>query len=421
MRPWPVLLLLGCGRVGIDDGRTPTFHKDVRPVMEGVCARCHDGSGIAPFPLTTYDEVKAVAPLVASAVADRRMPPWLAGDGCTDYQDDLSLTQDEIDGIVAWADGGTPEGDPADAPQAPAPVGPALPRVDHVLELPIEYTPGEVEDDYRCFVLDWPDPALVTSVTGYTVVPGDDRIVHHVIAYIVPPVYALDYDALDGQDGRAGYECFGGVGGPAPTRSDTEEGTRWLGGWAPGGMGGAFPEGTGIPVEAGSRIVIQVHYHPLPSEPGRADRSRVEVMVDPTVPMSNWALILPFADPLWVDYATMPIPANTNGVSHSVSMEMPEPFVIHSANLHMHTHGRSGRLAVDHTSGAEDCLLDIPRWDFAWQRPYRLQDTVEVAAGDHLELSCTWDNPTNEDLNWGEGTNDEMCLATMYVTSPAGR
>ncbi|MDP6932159.1 MAG: hypothetical protein QGG40_04545 [Myxococcota bacterium] len=35
--------------------------------------------------------------------------------------------------------------------------------------------------------------------------------------------------------------------------------------------------------------------------------------------------------------------------------------------------------------------------------------------GDTITLECTWDNPTDEDVAWGDGTSDEMCLGTMLM------
>ena len=39
-----------------------------------------------------------------------------------------------------------------------------------------------------------------------------------------------------------------------------------------------------------------------------------------------------------------------------------------------------------------------------------------VKKGDTLRVRCTWDNPTDNDVNWGEGTADEMCLGTMLFS-----
>ncbi len=415
LTPLILMSLFGCGGNPEDADSAPTFHKDVRAITESVCMRCHEQGGAGTYPLTTYDEVFAVRELVAASIADGTMPPWLAEDGCADYEDNYSLSDEERDLVLRWIDEGAPEGDEADAPIVTTPPMPSLTRVDHTLQLPEPYIPADADDDYRCFVLDWPDPAVVTSATGFTVVPDNLRVVHHLIAYIVPPEWADDYAAMDGEDGMPGYSCFGGPGGPADASPDAD-GLRWLAGWAPGGVGGDFPVGTGIPVEGGSKIILQMHYHPQPGEVSEPDQSSVQVMVDASIPMDNWSMILPFADEEWIDTDKMRLPASTNDVTHDVLTEVGEGFTVYSGNLHMHTKGKAARLAIEHADGQSSCLVDIKRWDFDWQRPYRLMEPVEVDPGDSISLSCTWDNSTANDVFWGDGTNDEMCLGTMYVT-----
>ena len=41
-----------------------------------------------------------------------------------------------------------------------------------------------------------------------------------------------------------------------------------------------------------------------------------------------------------------------------------------------------------------------------------------MKAGDKVNLSCVFDNPSDQDMTWGEGTDDEMCLAITYESSP---
>ena len=70
-------------------------------------------------------------------------------------------------------------------------------------------------------------------------------------------------------------------------------------------------------------------------------------------------------------------------------------FDIRSGTLHMHTLGRSGSMKVTHADGTESCIVDVPEYDFNWQRSYNLTEPVQVGPGDTIELSCTWDNPTD--------------------------
>ena len=331
MRYGLVLALVACGgqELKTKEASEVTFHKDIRPITEAVCARCHADTQLAPFELNTYADVSSMADLVLDSLESGSMPPFYAADGCDDYEDDFSLSEDEIQLFRDWIAGGVPEGDSTDAPASTTLPDAGLTHVDHVLQLPEPYTPIDAEDDYRCFVLDWPDPAIVQTVSGFNVLPDDTESVHHIIAYVVPPDLAPEFDAMDGADGRPGYACFGGPGGPTE-QTDPEEALRWLAAWAPGGAGGMFPEGTGIPVEAGSRIVLQVHYHPERGNP-QPDQSSVEIALGQAFG-DEWALIQPFTNEDWLDTEAMEIPAQTDGVRHTFRMEMDQGFTIYKGD-----------------------------------------------------------------------------------------
>ena len=96
----------------------PTYSKDVAPILQQTCIRCHSEGGVAPMPLTTYEEVRQFATLIKDRVVRRIMPPYHADAtiGIQDYKNDIRLSKEEINTIVQWVDSGTPEGDPADLP-----------------------------------------------------------------------------------------------------------------------------------------------------------------------------------------------------------------------------------------------------------------------------------------------------------------
>jgi hypothetical protein len=77
----------------------------------------------------------------------------------------------------------------------------------------------------------------------------------------------------------------------------------------------------------------------------------------------------------------------------------------------MHTLGR--RIRVE-TGGT--CLVDVPEWDFNWQQQYQFVEPFTFAAGAPVTLTCTWSNPTDRSVRWGEGTSDEMCINFFYIT-----
>lgn len=394
----------------------PTWHSETRALVESRCGACHVAGGVAPFRLETYDDVAARPDLIRLAVSERRMPPWLAGPGCSEYEHDRSLTDEQLTRFVGWLDAGMPEGDPADY-VAPTPPGGGLSREDLTLTMPVAYTAQSTPDDYRCFMLDWPY-ADARYVTGFRADPGELSVVHHVVAFLVAPGDVADLQALDDADAGEGWTCFGGPGAGIP---------QFLGAWAPGGQGSDFPEGTGLRVEPGSTVVLQIHYN-LSTSAAVPDQTSIALRIDPTV--ERRAYLMPFADPTWVTDGTMTIPAGQSDVVHSFSLD-PTPYLsyitdgafvndtgfdIHSASLHMHTRGTRASFEIKRDGQDDECMLDIPRWDFGWQNAYRFKQPKRFEPGDRLRMECHWDNSDGTaPLNWGEGTGDEMCLGFLYI------
>jgi len=403
--------------------RAPTWHRDVQPIVARSCGGCHVERGIAPFTLATWNDVYARRDLVRAQVESRRMPPWPPGAGCSEYQATRSLPEQDRETLLSWIDQGAVEGNPADARSTSPPTAAGLSRVDRELRMSAPYMPVQAPDEYRCFLLDWPEQER-RFVTGFSAQPGNASIVHHVLAFLATPDRAAQFQALDDADPAPGYKCFGGPGGTANV----------LGGWVPGTQGGDFPAGTGIPVDPGSKVVLQVHYN-LANRLGPFDQTSIELKLDATV--ARPAFLLPWADPTWVNSGTMAIPAGAADVRHAFTF-MPGPylgllssnllspgrFTVYGAALHQHLRGTRSRLEVQRSGGARECVLDIPRWDFHWQGGYTLKTPKVVEKNDSLSIECHWDNSAGNqpdglpprDLNWGEGTGDEMCLAFLYVT-----
>lgn len=395
-----------------------SYHADIAPIVSRSCVGCHNAEGVlGAMDLSSFDKLSAMGPVVEIVTEARTMPPWQASGDCNEYAGDFSLTDDEIATLAEWVQGGMPEGDPAEAATLPDPIeAEPLDRVDLSLQMPEGYTPSGSPDDYRCFLIDWPYEEDVW-VTGFEVSPGDLETVHHVIPYIIPEGDVAQYRALDEGDEGTGYRCYGGPGGDVFSLYNM----KWLGSWAPGGGANLFPEGTGLRVKPGSVVAFQVHYYVEPGSSPGPDLSGIDLKIE--TESQGWGNVQPFTDPVWVLKEDDPdggmiIPAQTDGVTQewSYALSSSEDFAFRSVAMHMHTLGQSARFEVEHADGSRTCLLDTQNYDFNWQRSYELLKPVNVGEGDTLHLSCTWDNPTDETVAWGDGTDDEMCLAISYIT-----
>lgn len=395
-----------------------TYYKDAKPVIDEKCATCHKSGGIAPFPLTTFAEVSAQKAAIEAAVSAGTMPPWMPAKSCGTYEKDRSLSDAQKSTITGWISAGAKEGNAADA-TAEDNQGGGLSRVDLTLSMPTAYTPKLSPDEYRCFIVDFPS-AETTYVTGFGVKPGVAAIVHHVIAYLATPDTVAQYQALDKADPAPGYECFGGPGGGGAPGG-------WVGAWAPGSTGSDTPAGTGIEIPKGSKVIVQMHYNTSTAKPS-PDQTQILLKIDPTV--EKKAAVMPWTNPSWVAKKTMDIPAHASDAKASWAFDpgpflgtitkgvlaSNKPFTIYAAGLHMHTRGVTATTTITRKDGSDDCMLDIPSWNFHWQGDYTFTKPKQVNPGDKLSLECHWNNPGDVAVNWGEGTGDEMCLATYYVT-----
>src|SRR5438445_4174130 len=99
-----------------------TFTKDIAPILQRSCQNCHRPDGVAPMSLVTYEDVRPWARSIKQRTGIGPhagvMPPWYIEKnvGIQRYQDDPSLSTEEIARIARWADSGAPQGNPADMP-----------------------------------------------------------------------------------------------------------------------------------------------------------------------------------------------------------------------------------------------------------------------------------------------------------------
>ncbi len=414
----------------------PTYWNRVAAILERNCISCHAAGGIAPFELGTYDEARAHAQDIAHTTREREMPPWLPDtQACAPLRHSRALAEEDIDAIDAWVKSGAPEGRRDD--YVPPPPRRSFEVVadppDRSVFADAPYVPKrDRADDYHCFVL---DPKLddTKNVTALRVQPGAGALVHHVILYEVRKSALERVRERDEAEPGPGYTCFGGIGvQPTIRAGDLSKGelvdfdAQMIVAWAPGagatdvaGSPTALPRGTAIRVAAGSKLVLQVHYSLDNFKPGMSDRTRVDLWFGKSdaqrqavwVPLAKWD----FRVPAGVG------PEDLRARAHT-EIELPFPLTVLGVAGHMHLRGRA--LKVDAVDPAR-CLLDIPRWDFHHQEAYWLEEGAPIR---HAGLTCQWDNRPEaqplaagkkkkaRELRWGEGTDDEMCLAFLYAT-----
>jgi hypothetical protein len=243
------------GSSGSADSGAPrgevTYHGDIRPLIETNCLGCHVEGGIGPFPLDEWSAVSDVSPLVVAAVSSGIMPPWPADPDCRDLRDAPPLSEDDRELFMDWQRAGFPEGDEDDyrEPEPPDGIDPGEPTL--VLGTTEPYTPPPSTDNYRCFPLVDGEFPEVGYWTGMDILPGERDQVHHVQIHRVSGDDAAMVLQLDEQNEGAGYPCNAGTGVSSQNMFS----------YRPGSSGVHFDEGDAVYIEAGSSLLIQVHYN----------------------------------------------------------------------------------------------------------------------------------------------------------------
>jgi mono/diheme cytochrome c family protein len=384
---------------------TVTFTKDIAPLVFANCSACHRTGEVAPFPLTTYAEVRKKAETIATALTDKVMPPWRADEGTERFHDARALKPEQIALFERWVKAGTPEGEAKDLPPMPKyPEGWALGEPDLVLKPAQAYeVAAEGRDVYQAFVLptDFPADRYVAAVQ---VRPGNAAVVHHVLLFLDTSGMARKRDEATPEPG---YTTFGGPGF-LPNGS--------LGGWAPGNFPQRLTEGLGMRLPKGADVVMQVHYH----RTGKVEQDTTQIGIYfAKEPVVKRLRVFP------VRAARLRIPAGEANYRTEGWLPIPADVTLQAIMPHMHLLGREMTVTAKLPDGTEKKLIHVPDWSFNWQMTYRYREPVKLPRGTMIHLTARYDNseanprnPTKppREVRRGEGTTDEMCMAFLSYT-----
>ena len=390
---------------------TPTYSKDVAPIIYEKCAECHRPGSMAPMSLMTFDDVRPWARAIKQRTSRREMPPWGADPTIGTFKNDPSLSQAQIDTIAAWVDGGAPEGNHADLPPAPQFVeGWSIGKPDLIFTMvkPIA-VPADGTVPYMYVTI----PTNLKEdiwIRGVELKPSDRRVVHHIIS-----------DLVEGNGTISD-------GTPTLTRDRTRKDIpSGLGaGLVPGRLYEAFDEGIVRKIPAGADIVLQMHYTTIGEVVN--DRTEIGVILAKEPPTAQTRLV-----------SGGQMPNNTFAIppghpNYEVTAQKTIDRDTYLANLypHMHVRGKDVKYLVIYPDGREEVVLNVPKYDFNWQTRYQLAEPKFMPKGSILKVIAHYDNsPANRynpdptaTVRWGDQTWEEMLIGyygTIDAPPPGSR
>jgi len=228
-----------------------TFTKDVAAILQKHCQVCHRPGTVAPMSLLTYEDVRPRAKAIKAKVVAREMPPWFIDKnvGVQHFDNDTSMTDQEIATIVAWVDGGAAEGNPADMPpprQFADELAWQIGKPDVIVTLPKDLVMKARGPDW------WPDitidPGLTENryIKAIQIIPTKGyQNIHHIRTSMVKP----------GDNSIHGGAVDGNV-----ELEMVQQGV-FLDEYAIGKGPDLFKEGAGRYITAGTKINFEFHIH----------------------------------------------------------------------------------------------------------------------------------------------------------------
>jgi len=389
-----------------------TFNKDVLPILQKNCQVCHRPGEAAPFSMLSYQSTRPWAKAMKAAVVSRKMPPWFADPKYGHFQNDPRLSEADVRTIATWVDAGAPEGDAKDTP---APIqwrdGWNI-RPDVVIPLPKPYlVPAKA-------VIPWLDFVVPTNFTKDTWVaageirPGTRSVVHHATITFVPP----------GPDAEALKALATGE----PVKLPRGLTTQALVALGPGAPARRFDDyDAAILVPAGSYLIFNMHYTSNGTE--TSDQSKLGLELASAEPKNQLVSFLAGDDGSTSAGNLKILPGDPSSPGHG-SVTFAAPVKLASLNPHMHLRGKDFTYRLVYPTGETQIILNVPKYDYAYQPGYRFEKMLDLPAGTRLEMDGHWDNsannPNNPDptatVRWGQQIWEEMFGGGISLLVPRG-
>jgi peroxiredoxin len=427
----PVTETRGCliGRVRDAQRDSPvTYSNQIARLFNDRCVKCHREGQIAPFAMTSYEEVAGWGEMIAEVVRQQRMPPWHVSPKYGHFANEDTLTEDEKEMVYAWVASGCPQGDPADLPAPPKfPEGYLLPRepdqVIYIADEPVDVMAEGVEP-YRYYTV---DPGFTEDkwVTMAECLPGTPPVVHHIIVFIETPQEQKEKSNSDDAVAQRNEEVAPEPGDERdeqrPRRSEGDRDIRgfgFLSGFAPGTRPMVLAPGYAKRIPAGSKLRFQMHYTPVGTP--QKDRSGIALVfmdkkdVTHVVSTSNTA------------NSDFVIPAGAANYEIKSTKTFTRDTKFLSLFPHMHVRGKAFRYEVTYPDGKHEVLLDMPAYDFNWQTNYIFAEPKMFPKGTQLMCTGWFDNSAenlhnpnpDQEVRWGDQTWEEMMIGWYDVAFP---
>ena len=381
---------------------TPTFARDIAPIIYANCSSCHRPGEAGPFSLLTYEDVRKRAQQIADLTRRRLMPPWLPQAGYGDFEDTRRLTDAQIRLIGDWAAAGAPQGSAAQTPPPPHFTdGWQLGPPDLIVEAqePLA-VPASGPDLFWNFILT-PDVKSTRFVRAIEIRPGNKRLLHHANMQIDRARSARRQEIAPGKG-------FPGMDLVIERSTFEPDDGRFLF-WKPGAPPYVEPDGLAWRLDPGNDLVLNAHL--LPS--GKLEQVQPVVgLYFTSKPQDKFPMLVQLEHD-----GALKIPAGSPDFVISDDFRLPLDSDVLAVYPHAHYLGKLMEGYATLPDGSRKWLVRIPEWNLSWQSVYYYRQPVFLPKGSVISMRFHYDNsaanPRNPNhpprrVQAGNTSRDEM-------------
>jgi len=386
-----------------------TFARDVAPILQQKCQACHQPNGMAPMPLTTYEEVRPWATAIKRKTQAHEMPPWDIDKsvGIQEFKNDVSLSDDQIETIARWVDTGAPLGNRADLPPPVKWPDATEWQAEKELGRPPDLVIKSDPFDVKATGLDqWWEPVVkLEGLTGARWMMASEtrpvlksrRLTHH----------ANSFKTNENRPKESATVSRFVVGKPYDV----------------------FPRDTGTLFEPGDKVTFNIHYFPMG-----------EAVTGAFVEVGVWFYPEGYVPKLktngpeggtfssYRDNDERPqvliIPPHGKQMTQGMHV-LQKPAKIYSVRAHMHLRGVAQSIEAIYPDGHQEILSKM-NWNHRWQITYLYADHEQplLPKGTVLVVTSWYDNTSANRNNpdpdqWvvhGRRTGDDMSHMAVGIT-----
>ncbi|HIA48723.1 MAG TPA: cytochrome c, partial [Candidatus Hydrogenedentes bacterium] len=401
--------------------------KDIQGILEEKCMSCHHPGGLAPdfVDLTVYGTAtepaaRGWAEAIKIEIITGRMPPWKPDGRFSTFDTNKMLTQEEKDIIIAWADGGAPQGPVRNIPMPEQFEKPFWPfgEPDMIFESDTPFTLA-ADEQFGSVTYTFPVELEEDSyITGYEFLVENPKNIHSIQVWLndpegveIPPIEMEvqgEYDPLADEDDEE-------------TRMrEMPKGTHIMGQWLPGDEPVLYPDAAGRYFRKDSTITMTIQFE----RPGFADWS------SDVVDQSKLGLFVAQKDEE-IDLLVESVAVGSNDFTVKAAQNNERVETSYTVKEGMSLIGLAPQLgpvpkdlevSITYPDNRTSTLLWIPEFKQRWEATYHFESPIDAPVGSTISTVAhydnsedNWDNPNSppEDLASGAGYKEAKLHTTI--------